>query len=63
MVGHHDGLRADLDRLAGVVRVEHALDYDRSLPQFAEPGHVVPGDGRVEQGSNMLGDRREARPV
>ncbi|MCY1361601.1 hypothetical protein D9M69_482710 [compost metagenome] len=51
MVGHDYAVGAEFHRVAGVVRVEDALDHHRAVPEVADPLEVLPGDRRVEVGA------------
>src|SRR5690606_8628787 len=48
VVGQHHAVDAVLQRQAGIVRVDHALDDQLALPDVTQPGDVVPAQGRVE---------------
>ena len=60
MVRDNDRIRADVERLQGVVGMKDPLDEKGSAPSFAEPCYIVPGGGVVEQACDMLRDAREA---
>jgi hypothetical protein len=48
MVRDDDAIGAKAHRVAGVVRVEDALDDGFALPALADPFQIVPTDGGIE---------------
>src|SRR5690606_9601605 len=48
VVRHHDAVGAEGQRVACVIRVEDALQYQLALPLVADPLQVLPGDVGIE---------------
>jgi hypothetical protein len=48
MVGHHHRVHAGVGGRPGILGIENAFQHHRAFPVVADPGQVVPGDGRIE---------------
>src|SRR4051794_33061948 len=48
MVGHDHAIDADVEGAAGVLGVEHSLEYEAAAPVLAHPRDVIPGDAGVK---------------
>src|SRR5262249_40367389 len=48
VVGDDDAIRADAGRGARILRIEYALDDERSLPAGTDPIQILPADGGIE---------------
>ena len=48
VVGHHDAICTAGDGIAGIVGIQNAFQQQLAAPLAAQPGDVVPGNGRVE---------------
>src|SRR5438309_791642 len=62
VVRHDDGVGADVDRAARVVRMHHAFQNQLALPQLAHPAHGLKVEGRVELRLDPLRQRADRMP-
>src|SRR5690606_14771763 len=51
VVGYHYTVGTKAHRIAGVFRIENALDHHRAVPEVTNPLQIFPGDGRIEVGT------------
>ena len=60
MIADHDRIGTGRHCQLGVLDIKYALEYQLAAPFLLDPGHVIPGQGRIKLAGGPLAQRHDA---